>query len=201
MKTRVLPPTRQRIVSLATSIGLVLGMLVVGPDAALAETRVFLDPDEKPGCLEGECPDKNFMDFRRLRQSHGDPHRRVRHGIRTVKPWKTDVLGGENGVTLEISFNLDSDLEWEREVQIRRLNGRLRADMYRGSDYRRLPVKVRVWRPSQYSVRVGFPADALKDGVNAYGWRVTWSRRGDGASPGIVYWDSAPEQAWYRHRL
>ena len=192
MKTRAIFP-RQRLVALAVSLGLVLGSLVMGPDAALADTRVFFDPDEEQ--------DQDFMDFRRLRQGHGDSYRRVRHGIRTEKPWETGVLGGANGVTIEVTFNTDDDNAWERQIQIRRRNGRLWAGMFRGSDYRRLPVKVRVWRPSSYSVSVAFSADALKDGVRAYGWQVRWVRRSDFPQPAIVYWDRAPGRGWYRHRL
>lgn len=201
MKIRVRSLTTHRIASLVVTVGLVLGALVVAPDGALADTDVFRDPDEGPGCLEG-CPDKDFMDFRRLRQGHGDFHRRVMHGIRTVKPWKTRALG-ETGVTIEIWFDTDADHRSERVVVVRRRDGRLRADMYRARDYHRLPVNVRVWRPSRYSVRVRFSAAALKDDLRTYGWRVTWSRNpdGDGYEQGVVYWDSAPDQDWYIHRL
>jgi hypothetical protein len=194
MKTTAILPTRRRLVAFAVSVGLVLGLLFVGPDAALADTRVFFDPDEEH--------DQDFMDFRRLRQGHGDAYRRVRHSIRTEEPWKTSVLGGVDGVTIEIRFNTDDDSAWEREIRIRRRDGRLRASMWRRSDYRRLPVKVKVWRPNRYSVSVAFSADALKDGVRAYGWQVSWAQRSDSDQPAVVYWDSAPASGgWYRHRL
>ena len=193
MTARAIFPTRQRLVALAVSVGLAFGLLVMGPDAALADTRVFFDPKGDSG--------GDLMDFRRLRQSHGDAHRRVRHSIRTEKPWRASVLGGENGVTIKIEFNTDDDRAWERQIRIRRRDGRLRAHMWRANDDRRLADKVRVWRPNRYSVSVAFSADALKDGVRAYGWRVSWTRRSNQPQPAIVYWDSAPGRGWYRHRL
>jgi hypothetical protein len=196
MKARAIFPTHQRLVALALSVGLVLGLLVMVPDAARADTRVFFDPKGDAGGSGGD-----FMDFRRLGQSHGDAHRRVRHRIRTQKPWKTSVLGGDNGVTIEITFNTDDDRAWERQIRIRRRDGRLRAHMWRANDDRRLADKVRVWRPNRYSVSVAFSADALKEGVRAYGWRVRWVWRSNRDQPAVVYWDWAPGRGWYRHRL
>jgi hypothetical protein len=193
---------------LATSVALMIGVLIV-PDAARADTRRYRDQDEVPSCPgDSACSDDDFMDFRRVMHGHGNTHRRVRHGIRTVRPWDTGVLGGQRGVTIAIHFNLDRDPAWERQLRIRRVHGRLWAGLFKGyKDATRIPGKVRIWRPDQRSVRVAFHLDALKDGLTRYRWKATWWQRGPYCpeSEGC-YQDDAPDQGlftryWYVHRL
>lgn len=162
----------------------------------------FKDPDEKPFCEGGDCPDTDYMDFRRATQGHGAKPRQLRHGVHTYKRWKTKVLGGRRGTTIVIYFDVNGKNRPERQVKIRRKDGKLWAAMFRGRPYfrRRIPGRVLVWRPDRRSIKVGFPARLLRDDIDRYRWRIEWWARNT-VCPGSCHDDWAPNRGWYEHRL
>lgn len=172
---------------------------LLAPVPALADGATFRDGDEQPFCEEpGDCPDNDYMDFRRVTSGHGGG---LRHGLRTMKRWKTKELGGPHGVTIYVDFDVDGDRRVEREVRVRRKHGELQARMFRGR-YLRKEVEGRLvaWRPDRRSLKVRFPAGLLGDDVESYRWRVFWAQR-DLACTGSCHTDSAPDQGWYEHTL
>ena len=186
---------------LAAALGAVV-LLPILPVAA--NEAAFRDGDEQPFC-EGDpdCPDDNYMDFRRLSQGHGTEHRNIRHGIRTLKRWPTRDLGGPHGVSFLIGFDIDGDAGREREIRIRRKDGHLWAGMFKGRGFwKRTPVPghIRVWRPTRFSVKVGFATDLLAEGLDKYRWSVSWGLRKAGCT-GSCESDDAPNRGWYTHRL
>lgn len=184
-----------------------LGILAVAallsfPAPAAADGGAFRDPDEQPFCEGGDpCPDGDFIDFRRLTFGHERPARALRHGIETRKRWKTKWLGGRHGVSIYIDFNTDDDRRMERGLEIRRKDGKLWAGMFRGRYHRkRVPGRVRVWRPDRRSVKVRFGKGLLRDELDGYRWTVWWANR-DVVCPGSCSIDHAPNRGRYEHRL
>jgi hypothetical protein len=174
-------------------------MLPVVP--AAADGGAFRDPEEEPFCEgPGECPDNDYMDFRRLTYGHGDAGKTLRHGVYTLKRWKTRRLGGRHGTSITIRFDTDGDRLPERRLEIRRKDGELWAGMFRGKDLLK-PVRgeVRVWRPNRRSVKVAFRPALLDERVR-YRWYVEWSDRGL-ACAGSCQSDHAPQRGWFTHEL
>lgn len=179
---------------------LAIALVLCLPAPAGANGGGSRDPDEQPFCESGDCPDTDYMDFRRASFGHADG-RRLQHGIATRERWKTKELGGRHGVTIYFDFSTDDDARIERLLRVRRWNGELRGRMFRGKYHRkRVPGAIRVWRPDRRSVKVRFPARLLGDGVEQYGWRVHWSNRRV-ACAGSCHTDFAPNRGWYEHRL
>jgi hypothetical protein len=177
--------------------------LLLLPASAAADGGAFRDPDEQPFCENPDdpCPDGDFMDFRRLTFGHERPARALRHGIETSKRWKTKRLGGKHGVSIYVDFNTDDDRHMERGLEIRRKDGELWAGMFRGKYHRkRVPGRVRVWRPDRRSVKVRFPKRLLGDDVDGYRW-VVWRARRGVYCPGSCHTDFAPNRGTYEHRL
>ena len=184
-------------------LALVVAALLLAPVAALADGDAFHDGDEQPFCEDpnAECPDDDYMDFRRATFGHGKTRSVVRHGVRTMKRWKTKDLGGRHGVTIYVHLNTDDDGRVERSLRIRRKHGELRGRMFRGKYFdKRVHGSVRVWRPDGRSIKVVFRVRMLGDDVDAYRWGVSWARRGIGCL-GSCHSDHAPDEGWYRHRL
>ena len=182
---------------------LVVALLLV-PTAAVADGGGSRDGDEQPFC-EGappeDCPDTDYMDFRRASFGHGPAGGVVRHGLRTIKRWKTKDMGGRHGVTIYVEVNTDDDRRVEREVRIRRKRGAIWAGMFRGKYFRkRVEGRVRAWRPDRRRVKIGFRVRMLGDGVDRYRWRVFWANRAV-ACPGSCHTDFVPDRGWFEHRL
>ena len=185
--------------SLALMIGLAT-VLSVTP--AAADDKVFRDGDEHPFCESPEpCADTDDFDIRRLTQGHGDDADNLRHGIRMARPWSTKSLGGRNGVTIYIDFNLDDEGATDRLLRIRVKRGELWAGIFTGRfGGKRVAGMVRVWRPGRRSVKVGFSRDLLGQGNDDYRWRSSWGMRYTGCA-GSCNDDHAPDRGWYLHRL
>lgn len=182
-------------------IALLTAALLAAATPALAGGGAFRDGDEQPFCETGDCDDTDYMDFRRLTFGHGRSESVVRHGIRTLKRWKTKELGGRHGVTIHVHLDTDGDERVERSLRIRRKHGSLWAGMFRGKHLRKsVGGRIRVWRPDRRSVKVRFPVRMLGDEVRRYRWRVWWAQRAL-ACPGSCSTDSAPDRGWYEHRL
>lgn len=178
-----------------------LATLLLLPGSAAADGGAFRDPDEHPFCESGPCPDRDYMDFRRLTFGHGRKAGTVRHGIETRKRWKTKWLGGRHGISFYVELNTDDDRRFERQLRIRRKNGELWAAVFRGKYHRkRVPGHVRVWRPGRRSVKVRFATRLLGDDVDRYRWYVWWANR-DVVCPGSCSEDHAPDRGAYEHRL
>lgn len=176
--------------------------LLLAPVPALADGGAFRDGDEQPFCeAPGDCPDDDYMDFRRASFGHGRAERVVRHGVRTRKRWKTKELGGRYGVTVYLQVSNDDDRRVERSLRIRRKHGELWGGMFRGKYFRKkVDGRVRVWRPDRRSIKVAFPVRMLGDDVERYRWYVFWAKR-DTYCPGSCHSDTAPDRGWYDHRL
>jgi hypothetical protein len=141
------------------------------------------------------------MDFRRLTFSHGDRPSRLRHGLFTYERWRTNALGGRYGTTLVVEFDTDRDRRVDRELRIRRKDGRLWAGMFQEQPYfdDLVSEQVRVWRPNRRGVKIAFQARLLGKGIRSYTWRVWWFDRGGLECPGSCGTDFAPKRGWFKH--
>lgn len=174
--------------------------LVVPVAPAAADGGSFRDPEEEPFCEAGDCPDNDYMDFRKVTHGHGNDGKSLRHGIYTARRWKTKRLGGRHGTSITIRFDTDGDRRPERRLEIRRKDGELWAGMFRGRNLLRpVPGNIRVWRPSRRSVKVAFDPALLDERVR-YRWYVDWSDR-DIACAGSCHSDQAPQRGWFTHEL
>lgn len=180
----------------------VAAAFLLTPVPAPADGGAFRDGDEQPFCESpGDCPDDDYIDFRRVTFGHGRRPALVRHGIRTMKRWKTKDLGGPHGVTFFFHLDTDGDRGVERALRVRRKNGHLWGGMFRGKHLRRhVRGRVEVWRPDRRSLEVRFPVRMLGDDVERYRWQVSWAQRQIGC-PGSCHSDHAPGRGWYEHRL
>ena len=178
----------------------VVSALSVG--SATADEAIFRDRDEQPFCEgPGPCPDGDYMDFRRLTQGHGEQPRRVRHGLRTAERWRSRALEGRHGTTIVFEFETDRYGDADMQLRVRRKDGRWRAYLYEGKYFfRHVPGKVRVWRPGRRSLKVGFSADLLRDGIRRYRW-TAWHYDRNLACPGSCHTDHAPDRGWYEHQV
>lgn len=184
------------------AVAVVVAALLMVPVHAHADQGSLRDPDEKPECeMQDPCDDTDYMDFRRVSFGHGETSHRIRHGLETRKPWKAKRLGGRFGTTLAFEFNLDGDRRPERQLRIRRREGKLRAAVFRGERWRkRVRGWVHVWRPDRRSARVEFDSRLLGEGVDSYRWRATWWQRYAGCIGSCGY-DVAPRRGWVTHSL
>ena len=181
---------------------LVALLMLISVAPTHADEAVFRDGDEQPFCESpGPCPDGDYMDFRRLTQGHGRQERRIRHGLRTAEPWPSRALDGRHGTTFAFDFDTDGYGDVDAQLRVRRKDGRWRAYLYKGKYFgRHIPGKVKVWRPGRRSLKVGFSADLLGDGIGRYRWRVDEYER-NLTCPGSCHSDSAPDRGWYEHTV
>lgn len=123
------------------------------------------------------------MDIGKAVHSHtriGERPRLLAHKMVAQTPFSTSVFEEES---LEVRFNFDTSGEpaAERSVVVSLApDGSLIADMYRGgapdeprfrdaSDWLHF---VMVWRPSDRSLKIGFPKKRLGPDVQSYRWRA-----------------------------
>lgn len=182
------------------SVMLCAALLV--PGAAWADGDRFRDPDEQPFCESPDpCPDSDYIDFDRASHGHGPTDRVLQHGLHTRERWKTKDMGGRHGVTIYFDFDVNDNKSPDRRLRIRRKDGELLAQMYRGKYFRKkIGEPVRAWRPDRRSIKVRFRVRLLGDDVDGYRWRASWYNRAL-ACPGSCHSDSAPHRGWFEHTL
>lgn len=178
-----------------------LASILLVPGSAWADGGRFRDPDEQPFCESPDpCPDRDYIDFDKATYGHGKG-RSVRHGVHTRERWKTKDMGGRHGVTIYFHFDTDDDRRVERMVRMRRKDGELWAQTFRGKYLRkRVGEPLRVWRPDRRSIKVRIPLRVLGDDLDGYRWLAGWYNR-DTFCPGSCHSDWAPHDGWFVHRL
>lgn len=180
---------------------LIVALLVLVPASAIADETVFRDGDEEPFCEGGPCPDRDALDFRRVKQGHGTRPEMVTHHFRMKRRWQTSDMAGAYGISFVWYFDSHSGRGADRRVRVRVKDGEIVAIMTKGRYFDRIvPGRVWAWRPGRRGLKIAFDVDMLRMDSRSYRWYVTYYARRL-ACPGSCNDDEAPDRGWYTHRL